>query len=170
MSPMTDSVALMVQQWMEALPDLDVAEMATVKRLVRICQELEFRGTRTLEAFQLDQGEFDVLATLLRVGQPHQLTPTALFQSLLVSSSGMTKRVDRLEARSLVRRDDDPDDRRSRLVGLTAKGIKLTTAAVRAHTDACVEAVGLVDARCQGRLSRDLSSLLAALEEQKSHR
>jgi DNA-binding MarR family transcriptional regulator len=154
----------MVRQWQEVLPDLQVDAVGTAKRLVRISEELARIGGAALEPFDLDIGEFDVLATLMRVGPPHRLSPTALFQALLVSSSGMTKRVDRLEARHLVRREDDPGDRRSRLVVLTVDGIRLSTAAVRAHAAACTAAIEQVDAGTLTRLRADLAELLETME------
>ena len=42
--------------------------------------------------------------------------------------------VDRLHARGLVNREENPDDRRIRMISLTTKGRKLISAAFRRHT------------------------------------
>jgi DNA-binding transcriptional ArsR family regulator len=50
------------------------------------------------------RGWFDVLAALRRSGTPYELNPTELSRAMLLSSGGMTKRLDRLEAAGLVER------------------------------------------------------------------
>ena len=74
-----------------------------------------------------------MLAALRRAGPPYRMNPTALYESVLLSSGGMTKRLDRLEATGLVVRLPDPTDRRGRLVALTDRGRELVDAAVVDH-------------------------------------
>jgi DNA-binding MarR family transcriptional regulator len=83
--------------------------------------------------FGLSLGDFDVLATLRRAGEPYQLTPGALLEAMMVTSGAVTKRVDRLEQAGLVARAPDPTDRRGVLVGLTAEGIELVDRVVEEH-------------------------------------
>jgi len=45
----------------------------------------------------------------------------------------MTKRLDRLEANGLIRRDPDPSDRRGKLIALTDEGRELIDRAVEGH-------------------------------------
>ncbi len=45
----------------------------------------------------LQPGEFDVLATLRRSGDPYMLSPTRLYEAAMISSGPMTNRLDRLE-------------------------------------------------------------------------
>jgi DNA-binding MarR family transcriptional regulator len=70
----------------------------------------------------LQPGEFDVLATLRRSGDPYMLSPTRLYEAAMISSGGMTNRIDRLEQAGLVERRLDPNDRRGKLIALTATG------------------------------------------------
>ncbi len=51
----------------------------------------------------------------------------------MLSTGGMTKRLDRMEAAGLLERSPDPDDRRGLLVALTPKGLRTVDAAVAAH-------------------------------------
>jgi hypothetical protein len=44
----------------------------------------------------LRRGWFDLLAALRRAGAPYELNPTQLMKATLLSSGGMTKRLDRL--------------------------------------------------------------------------
>ena len=50
----------------------------------------------------------------------------------MLSSAGVTSRIDRLERRGLVRRLDDPNDRRGVLIELTDAGLDAVDAAVAA--------------------------------------
>ena len=53
-----------------------------------------------------------MLATLRRSGPPYRLRPTEFASALMLTSSGTTKRLDRLEQAGLITRAPDPDDRR----------------------------------------------------------
>lgn len=91
----------------------------------------------------LDSGEFDVLATLLRSGAPYRLRPTELYRSLMISSGGLTDRLDRLQKKGFIRRAESAGDARSLPVELTREGRKRAEAAFR--EDMKVEA-GLLNA------------------------
>src|SRR5262249_27909045 len=92
-------------------------------RIARIAALVEQSMDRVFEPHGLTGADFVVLAALRRSGAPYRLTPTALSRSMMVSSGGTTKRLDRLEAQGLIRRDPDPDDRRGTLVTLTDTGL-----------------------------------------------
>src|SRR6266545_2619401 len=94
---------------------------------------------RELPEFGLTTAEFDVLATLRRSGKPYRLKPNELSRTLLLSTGGTSNVVNHLVSEGLVERDPDPDDRRSTLIRLTAKGIRLAEDAVRATSAAHAE-------------------------------
>jgi len=81
----------------------------------------------------LQPGWFDLLAALRRSGPPYELTPTQLMRTTMLSSGGMTTRLDRLAGAGLVERKPDPSDRRGTLVGLTDRGKTVVDAAVETH-------------------------------------
>ncbi len=56
-----------------------------------------------------------------------------LASAVVISKSGITSLVDRLEASSLVRRNLDPDDRRATRITLTATGEATFRAAAQVH-------------------------------------
>jgi DNA-binding MarR family transcriptional regulator len=128
-----DPVDVILGQWHKERPDLDVSPMAILGRMRRLSKYLERSIQETVSDFGLNGGEFDVLATLLRSGQPYQLSPTDLFNTMMVSSGTMTHRIDRLEQADLVKRTPDPSDRRGMLVQLTDKGFNTIEQAVEAH-------------------------------------
>ncbi|MBW4652188.1 MAG: MarR family transcriptional regulator [Kaiparowitsia implicata GSE-PSE-MK54-09C] len=129
----SDLVDVILEQWQRERPDLDASPMGVVGRITRISKHLDRSIQETISEFGLNLGEFDVLATLRRSGQPYQLSPTDLFNALMVSSGTMTHRIDRLEQAELVRRIPDTGDRRATLIALTGQGLHLIEQAVEAH-------------------------------------
>ncbi|MBD2099566.1 MarR family winged helix-turn-helix transcriptional regulator [Leptolyngbya sp. FACHB-261] len=128
-----DPVDAILAQWQRERPDLDVSPMGIIGRMGRLAKYLDRAIQETFSDFGLNAGEFDVLATLRRSGQPYQLSPTELFNTLMVSSGTMTHRIDRLEQADLVERIPVSSDRRGMLVQLTDKGFNLIEKAVEAH-------------------------------------
>jgi DNA-binding MarR family transcriptional regulator len=112
----------------------------------------------------LDRGGFDVLATLRRAGPPYQLTPTRLYEELVLTSGAMTHRVDALERAGLVQRAGRQPDRRSTLVGLTAKGIAVTDAAMGTHMECEQAMIASLSAADRRALAALLKKLLAGIE------
>lgn len=128
-----DPVDAILAQWQKERPDLDVSAMGIVGRIGRLTKHLDRSLQEVFSEFGLQAGEFDVLATLRCSGAPYQLTPTTLFNTLMISSGTMTHRIDRLEQADLVQRIPDPSDRRGTLIQLTDRGFTLIEKAVEAH-------------------------------------
>jgi DNA-binding MarR family transcriptional regulator len=104
--------------------------MEVLSRIGRLAQHLDRERAAAFGAHDLESWEFDVLAALRRSGRPYQLSPGQLVRETLVTSGTMTNRVDRLEARGWVVREDHPEDRRGVLVRLTASGVAVVDAAL----------------------------------------
>jgi DNA-binding MarR family transcriptional regulator len=129
-----DRAARAIEQWRRERPDLDVSPMAVLGRLNEASSLIARERLAPLFArFGLQSGEFDVLATLRRSGQPYALTPTDLYEATMVTSGAMTARLDRLEKAGLILRGPHPNDRRGIVVQLTAKGLGLIEEALAAH-------------------------------------
>jgi DNA-binding MarR family transcriptional regulator len=129
----SDPVDEILAQWQKERPDLDVSPMGIIGRMTRLAKYLTIEIGKTFAQFGLNPGEFDVLATLRRSGKPYQLSPTELYNSMMVSSGTMTNRIDGLEKEKLVKRMPDPNDRRGTLIQLTEKGFALIEKTVEAH-------------------------------------
>lgn len=131
---MRDRAGEAAAQWARERPDLDALPMVVIGRLLEAAQLIQRDGLAPfLAAHGLQHGEFDVLMTLRRAGQPYRLTPTALYEAAMISSGGMTGRLDRLEKAGLVARHANPTDRRGLLVGLTDKGRSLIDSILAPH-------------------------------------
>lgn len=107
--------------------------MAIIGRLGRLEKVIRPRLDEVFAEHDLESWEFDVLATLLRSGEPHRLTPGELLESMMITSGAVTNRIDRLEKRGFVKRAKSPSDGRQVLVSLTAKGRKKADAALIDH-------------------------------------
>lgn len=128
-----DPVDKILSQWQRERPDLDVSPMGIIGRLGRIRKHLERGIQAVFSEFGLQAGEFDVLATLRRSGDPYQLSPTQLYNTLMISSGTMTHRLDGLEQAGWIVRTPDPHDRRGTLIQLSPQGLELVDKALEAH-------------------------------------
>jgi len=125
-----DPVDAIVEQWAAVRPDLDTAAMEVFGRIFRLSRAMGDRMEKAYVPYGISRGEFDVLATLRRAGEPYTLSPRELSATLMLTTGGMTGRLDKLERAGLLRRSPDPHDRRGLQVTLTEKGLTLIDEAV----------------------------------------
>ena len=96
-------------QWARERPDLRTLPMTLFGRLNEAAERTMRDHIHPFFAQAgLQGGEVHVLATLRRSGAPYQLSPTRLDEATMISSGGMTDRLDRLERAGLVVRRPDP--------------------------------------------------------------
>jgi DNA-binding MarR family transcriptional regulator len=151
-------------QWSRERPDVDVTALGILGRLFRAAQLADVELARGISEHELHPGWFDLLAALRRSGRPFELTPTQLLATTMLSSGGMTKRLDRLEDAGLVARRPYPADRRGTLVSLTPKGKAVVDAALVtlvANEERLLEPLSVTERRTLDGLLRQL---LAGLE------
>lgn len=133
---MTDRAGNAIAQWRKERPDLDPSPIGVLGRLAEAAQRVQHDHLEPVFArFGINGGEYDVLASLRRAGGDCALTPTALCAATMLTSGGMTDRLDRLEMAGLIERRRNPADRRGLLVALTKRGRTLVDEAVVAHLE-----------------------------------
>jgi DNA-binding MarR family transcriptional regulator len=88
--------------------------------LLEAAHALEARVEEALAGVGLSSAKYTVLGKLARAGEPLALSELAAQVSCV--RSNMTQLIDRLEAEGLVRRVDDPEDRRMVRAALTKLG------------------------------------------------
>jgi DNA-binding MarR family transcriptional regulator len=140
-APARDGIDERRAQWAAELPDVDTRGMAILGRARWITLTARPPIEAIFKAHGLDSGEADVLFSLLRSGPPYRLRPTELFRSLMISSGGLTDRLNRLTKAGLIRRTAAEGDGRSLPVELTEEGIRRAEEAFR--EDMAVEAAML---------------------------
>jgi len=103
----------------------------------------------------LGDSDFRVLEVLLHKGR---LPVNTIGPKVWLTPGSISVAVDRLEKAALVKRKNT-DDRRVRLVELTAKGRALTTKTFREHASAMEEAAGVLSKEERRMLLRLLKKL-----------
>lgn len=162
---MNDRARRAQEEWRRERPDIDANVMALVGRLLQATHLLERNWFLPLAAqFELHQGEFDVIATLRRSGNPYAMTPTDLHEGLMLSSGAMTSRLDRLERKGLIERVPSPNDRRSTLVRLTPAGLALIDKLLPLHVANEQQAMAALTQKEQAQLDGLLAKLIVGLE------
>ncbi|KOU67312.1 MarR family transcriptional regulator [Streptomyces sp. MMG1533] len=160
-----DPVDAIIGQWASVRPDLDTAAMEVFGRIFRLSRAMGDRIDKAYATFGVARGEFDVLATLRRSGEPYTLSPRQLSATLMLTTGGMTGRLDKLERAGLLRRSPDPHDRRGLQVTLTEKGLKLVDEAVGAGLAVQTEALkAALNDEQVGQLADLLRELLTGTE------
>ncbi|MEU6142445.1 MarR family transcriptional regulator [Streptomyces sp. NPDC047081] len=160
-----DPVDAIVEQWAEVRPDLDTKAMEVFGRIFRLSRAMGDRMEKAYAPFGISRGEFDVLATLRRSGEPYTLSPRQLSATLMLTTGGMTGRLDKLERADLLRRSPDPHDRRGLQVTLTEKGLRLIDESVGAGLSAETEALSALNAEQADQLADLLRELLASTQK-----
>lgn len=159
-----DAVDHIVAQWQREMPALASENMILFGRLKRCTALLQARLEAVFAEHGLNTASFDVLATLRRAGKPYSLTPTALFESLMVTSGTMTNRLQRLEEKGLIRRLPNPEDARSQLVQLTPQGKALIEQAVVPHVENEGTVLDQLPPRTRQQLEDGLKTLMRVLK------
>ena len=146
--------------WVRERPDLkseDYLYLIYLMRLGRILERIDDRRCR--QTYGISGPEMRVLLALRRSGAPFARRPTDLYRAALVTSGAITKQVDRLAARELVRRLPDPKNSGGFLIQLTDKGVGV---ADRSLTEL---AGGSPFAAGRNKLTRDERRRILALSE-----
>jgi DNA-binding MarR family transcriptional regulator len=157
----TDNV---LERWAGLEPGFQAEAYQVTARVSRIALHIARRQEEVFGRFGLNRGDLGVLSALRIAGPPQQLSPTQLFKGLMLSSAGITSRLDRLEKRGLIRRHRHPEDRRGVLVELTDEGRAVLEQAVRANTDSEPELVVGLSQEEVGILAALLKKMLGGLE------
>src|SRR5467141_2407390 len=108
----------------------EIEPFEVTARISRLSLHIARIQEESFGRFGLNRGEVGVLAALMLAGPKQRLSPTQLFKGLMLSSAGITSRLDRLERRGYVKRNRHPSDRRAVLVELTAEGRKVLEQAI----------------------------------------
>jgi DNA-binding MarR family transcriptional regulator len=147
-------------------PGLDSSGVAITGRLLDLARHVTAQREAELQAFDLTVADYDVLATLRRRAGEAGLNPRDVQRAVMVTSGGMTKRLDRLEQAGLIERRPDPTDRRGVLIRLTPQGRSTIDKALDAMLGVERQTLerAITDDADRARLEELLRQLLLAFE------
>ena len=107
------------------MPAVDDDVLATWRAFLNAHAHITRRASRDLAAAGLpDLSWYDLLWALYRSPE-RRLRVNELAREVVLSPTGMSRFVDRVEAAGYVRREPDPADRRALQVSLTDEGVEL---------------------------------------------
>lgn len=159
-----DAIDRIEQAWRRERPDIDVSSVGIISRIWRVSRHLERERKERLAQLGTDRVTLDVLAMLRRAGPPYRRTAGDLSRAALITSGGVSQRLEKLERAGLVTRHIHSGDRRQIDVELTAEGIQLVDsvlADLMEHESALLDDLSDAD---KEQLRRTLKRLLARFE------
>ena len=161
-----DAVDRVVEDVRNGYPGLEVSGLPITGRVLRLAQFLASRREAVLSEHGLTVADFDVLASLRRRAGDSAIKVRDLQSWMMLSSGGMTKRLDRLESMGLLERHADPGDRRGILIQLTTRGRGVIDRALPAVTESETQLVAssIGSAETRRRVEDGLRQLLLAQE------
>lgn len=158
---MTDRLDAMLTRWQTSRPDLDFSPLEVGNRVLRAAQLIQTKLDSIAAAYGLShRGDLETLTELELVGP---MSPSELAEDLLLTSGGMTVRLNRLQTAGLIERHPNPRDGRGVLVHLTTAGSDLVNDAFINILDAQSSIVGTLKSPERERLAGLLRTLLYEL-------
>ena len=130
-------------------PEADTSGIHVWLVLWKASRAVEAHALRNVAGLDMGLSDFGVLEALLHKGP---LSIKDVGAKVLLTSGSITTAVDRLEARGVVERFNDKQDRRSRIVRLTATGRKVIKKAFAEHKLAMEQAVSGLDMKDRAQL------------------
>jgi DNA-binding MarR family transcriptional regulator len=128
-----DLIDVIVGQWRAMRPDLDPSPIEVLGRLHRAYLRYQTLLSSLLRSYGLNAAAFDVLVTLRRSGEPYRMSARDLSDVSMLTSAGVTLRLDRLEQSGHIVRERSADDRRIVYSRLTDAGLALINQILSEH-------------------------------------
>lgn len=119
-------------------------------KLSRAAESVNQRVNRHLQDVHLTVSQFGVLEALYHLGP---MTPGVLCDKILRSTGNLTLVIDNLEKHRLVARTQNPEDRRSTIIQLTAGGQALIEEVFPHHVATVVQEMVVLTAEEQSQLA-----------------
>lgn len=158
----SDFFDVLENEWHAAFPAGDVTCEPLMTRMTWIVERMNRQVDYAFEPFGLGRGDVEVICAIVR-SPDHRLQPKDLLGKMVVSSGGLTARIDKLEKRGALRRLPDPNDRRGSILEATPEGIRLALAVHAAHValeEELVRTLGLTErAQLNGLLRRLVANM-----------
>ncbi|MBW2697153.1 MAG: MarR family transcriptional regulator [Deltaproteobacteria bacterium] len=149
--------------WLPALEDVDPSTVLIIIWAGRLSRRVDAFYHEALRSYGLRYSDYAVLSLLRFSGA---MSPKRLNVSLAITSGGLTKTIQRLESKQLVRREPDPNDGRGTLVSLTKQGKRTVMRVFSEDVQAHEELLRDVSSAGRRRIASALRDLLDAFERE----
>jgi DNA-binding MarR family transcriptional regulator len=116
-------VESLIRVWESERPGIPMGSLRVSLPLRRALQHAESQRAKVLAKHGVSATTLDLLVALRRSGEPYVSTPSELARLLVLSSGGVSQRLEKLEREGLVERRMSAEDRRVVDVHLTAAGL-----------------------------------------------
>lgn len=148
--------------WRRERPDLKDGTLNVTLRLKALSMEIDhqFAKIAAHEGVQLD--DMLLLFAMRRRGPPYCMRPTEIFNMLNITSGAATYRIERLVKHELCERELAAGDRRSYLLRVAPKGMRVIDRAIEAVAESSDRALGA--ARLSAAQIKTFLSLLRRIE------
>ncbi len=151
------------EDWLPTSEGVDPSTVLITLWAGRLSRRVESFYQEALRSWGLQYSDYAVLSMLRFSGA---LSPKSLNVFMAITSGGLTKTIQRLEAKGLVRREPDPNDGRGTLISLTKKGERTVTRIFAEDVKAHEELLADFPATDRKRIASALRDLLDAFERQ----
>ena len=149
------------QGWMPAVEGCDPSTLLITMWAGRLSRRVDAFYQEALRSGRLKYSDYAVLSLLRFSGG---MSPKRLNAYLAITSGGLTKTIQRLEKRKLVRRQPDPQDGRGTLMFLTKKGERLIVQLLSEDVEAHERLLGELSSADRKRIAVALRELLDVCE------
>lgn len=160
-----DSIDQLIKDWEIERPDLNVAAMNVVGRILKLGKIFENKASLALRDYGIYYTDLDVLATLRRTGCPYQLSPKQLMKSVVITSGAMTALLNRLTKLELISRIADDNDGRISMAALSEKGKKLIDVAIEKRFIEAENSIEILNDNEKADIAKLLKKLLVQLDK-----
>ncbi|MHA6669365.1 MarR family winged helix-turn-helix transcriptional regulator [Homoserinimonas sp. A447] len=130
-----DAVDEILRDWHRERPELNVSTIGVFGRLARLVSRQRTIQDATYQKHGLTLASFDVLANLRRSGEVRGKTAGELAKSSMLTTGGITFRLDRMEDENLIVRVRTRQDRRLVYAQLTEHGKNVADLALEDHLE-----------------------------------
>jgi DNA-binding MarR family transcriptional regulator len=161
--PVDAEVESLIQVWESERPDIPMGSLRVSLPLRRALQHAEARRAKVLAKHGVSASTLDLLVALRRAGKPYVSTPSELARLLVLSSGGVSQRLERLEREGLVERRVSAADRRVVDVHLTEAGLAILDRLIDEYMDHEEQMLSGLSTREAAQLGRLLIRLDASI-------
>jgi DNA-binding MarR family transcriptional regulator len=115
----------LISSWLRAFPTQDPWLVHFLGAIPLLSNRVERESTVVVGALGLTPNAFGLLCALRRSGAPYRLSPSELYDVVVLSPAGIAGHLYKMERAGLVERSNDPEDKRFNRAALTTRGEKV---------------------------------------------